>query len=701
MLGRQRTRFFFDSFGNNSLGFSGRFLSNRIILCPMIGFSHLRSGIPQRFFLLMLIFVFSFSYLAAEEYTMSIWITSDIQGYLSGCDCPTGASAGLSAIHAFLDDCREDSFLLDAGGFREPDRSDPLLEHYLDLAASCIGYDVLIADSADLRDGGRALHKRAREVPLTLAAGYTNRRFLQSLPDENHAALLDSEKGKLAVVACNAGDSVLGFSVRELNEALEILADSDGLHRVLVYRGSLDGLKKAFSGVEPEATDMMNAVVLTGASAPGAMALSGGRTGFLEVGGRRIPWVSPAPRGNGIVRITFYDGSLPLIESFSFIRGKSPQSPDILALGEAYTKDLTSQALSNAAMERADETNSGNLIKAVYWYPFGCRECEDFLWDGIPKIERASGKIITVEEHDTGDPKDFDALRAEMDRRGVELRHIPVMFVGNEVLQGDDEIKEGLKAFSVGISHRRKKIGTESSNGFGAHWEPGAVFLAGLLDGVNPCAFSAMVFLVSALALAGRTKKVMLAIGLSYSCGIFITYSLIGAGLLGGLRRFAVSPGIRQGLEIALAAILVILAILSVIDGIRLSRGRSDLLLKLPGNLSARAHSIIRNNVRSGAAAGGSFFLGATVALIELGCTGQVYLPTIAWMIARGEGGRPWIWLAIYNVAFIIPLIMVFIVSYKGVSAVRMASVFKKRGAVVKYVTAALFTILAAVILAT
>ncbi len=54
-------------------------------------------------------------------------------------------------------------------------------------------------------------------------------------------------------------------------------------------------------------------------------------------------------------------------------------------------------------------------------------------------------------------------------------------------------------------------------------------------------------------------------------------------------------------------------------------------------------------------------------------------------MIARGEGSSPWLWLVVYNTAFIIPLLIVFVVSYKGVSAV-------------KYVTAGLLVVLAIVV---
>jgi cytochrome c biogenesis protein CcdA len=190
----------------------------------------------------------------------------------------------------------------------------------------------------------------------------------------------------------------------------------------------------------------------------------------------------------------------------------------------------------------------------------------------------------------------------------------------------------------------------------------------------------------------------MLAIGLFYALGVFITYSLIGAGLLGGLKRIAVESGMRRILEYVLAGFLIILSALSLVDAIKLSRGRTDLILKLPEKLSGRVHSLIRTEVSSGAAAGGALVLGAVVALIELGCTGQVYLPTIAWMIARGDGAVPWLWLAIYNSAFIIPLLIVFVVSYKGVTAVKLAGAFRKRGAAVKFVTAGLLAILAIVV---
>ncbi|RKX82271.1 MAG: hypothetical protein DRP70_16625, partial [Spirochaetes bacterium] len=401
-----------------------------------------------------------------------------------------------------------------------------------------------------------------------------------------------------------------------------------------------------------------------------------------------ISWLSLAPRGNGLALVTMIIDEKPYLEIFSLERGISPEDGRILAMGDSYMEELIASVTSGEGEPD---------FKPVYWYPYGCKSCEDFLWNTVPDLERRTGGMLQITEKDTGNPEAFEELLRLMDEKDLELESIPVMLIADTVLQGDDEIKSGLE-----MMMRGSPLITGSGDNSGklsVRWEPGAIFLAGLLDGVNPCAFSAMVFLVSALAMAGRSKKTMLAIGMFYALGIFITYSLVGAGLLGGLRRVAVDSGLRVILEWILAGFLLLLSLLSVVDGVKISRGRSDLILRLPENLSKRVHKLIRDEVRSGAAAGGAFLLGAVVALIELGCTGQVYLPTIAWMISRGEGASPWLWLILYNSAFIVPLFIVFAVSYKGVSAVKLAAVFRKRGAAIKFFTAGLLALLAVVLI--
>lgn len=588
-----------------------------------------------------------------------LFLTADIQGYLVGCDCPTGHSAGLSALARILEDRgREGAFLVDGGGFREPDRSDPLLESYLDRAAGYLGYDGLILGDEDRRDSFRLLRQRSKNLPLSAAGDIGSRKLFRRYPGENETLLVGNDSLEIAFAA---------------GGGVSLLKDSGADYNIWVLRSGMPFV---------ETGGFVDLAVFTGPDSPAADLQTGGLSGKLADG---TPWIALAPRGNGLAQVSFTNAVSPEVKIISLRRGHSPESAVILGYGEAYMEDLTRRAMKASGRE----TGKADVL-AAYWYPYGCRVCEDFRWNFVPILEERFGVNIEIQAKNISNTEDFQELLGILKAKGTALKESPVMVIGEKVLQGDQAIERGLEEAASG------KIVTEyGGSGGEVKWAPGVLFLAGLLDGVNPCAFSAMIFLLSALALAGRSKRTMLSIGIFYAAGVFAAYSLIGAGFLGGLKRVVVEYRIRVVFEFILAGILAILAVLSFIDGIRLSRGRGDLLLKLPGKLSGRVHGLIRNSARSGAAAGGALFLGAAVAVIELGCTGQVYLPTIAWMISQGEGISPWLWLALYNMAFILPLLLVFILSYNGVSSRKMAEMFRKRGAVVKYTMAGLLVVFA------
>lgn len=47
-----------------------------------------------------------------------------------------------------------------------------------------------------------------------------------------------------------------------------------------------------------------------------------------------------------------------------------------------------------------------------------------------------------------------------------------------------------------------------------------------VLDGLNPCAFATIVFMVNLLILLGHSRRRILEIGLTYSIAVFVTYLL-------------------------------------------------------------------------------------------------------------------------------------------------------------------------------
>jgi cytochrome c biogenesis protein CcdA len=54
------------------------------------------------------------------------------------------------------------------------------------------------------------------------------------------------------------------------------------------------------------------------------------------------------------------------------------------------------------------------------------------------------------------------------------------------------------------------------------------VMLAGLIDGVNPCAFATIIFFLSYLQIARRTPREMLMVGIAFISAVFLAYFLAG-----------------------------------------------------------------------------------------------------------------------------------------------------------------------------
>jgi len=236
------------------------------------------------------------------------------------------------------------------------------------------------------------------------------------------------------------------------------------------------------------------------------------------------------------------------------------------------------------------------------------------------------------------------------------------------------------------------------------------VMTAGLLDGVNPCAFAAIVFLVSFLALAGYRRREMFLIGTIFTLAVFIAYLLIGLGIFGILKAIKGVGYITVGINIAAGVLAFILGILNLADYIRFKKTKdpTSFLLKLPLSLKNRVRLTIGSDLRGekGRKKGiiritwAAFAAGFIAALLESLCTGQIYLPVIVFVLKMpGKSIRAFLYLLVYNIAFIIPLATVFLLGFFGITSKAFSGFMKKRIGIVKLSTAALFFMLSAVLL--
>ena len=221
------------------------------------------------------------------------------------------------------------------------------------------------------------------------------------------------------------------------------------------------------------------------------------------------------------------------------------------------------------------------------------------------------------------------------------------------------------------------------------------ILLAGLLDGINPCAFATIIFLLSYLQVSRKSPRDILQIGLAYISGVLLAYFVIGLGLarVGAIVMRLSWAGTL--LTYAMTAFALVIMALNIRDGFLCRRGQlAEMTLQLPAALKQRIHELIRHSVRQAHFILVAFVLGVAISFLELACTGQVYLPTITYMIQQGETRAVWNLLA-YNLAFILPLGIVFALSYSGLRSETLQVLLKRRAAWVKFGTALLFLVLA------
>ena len=120
------------------------------------------------------------------------------------------------------------------------------------------------------------------------------------------------------------------------------------------------------------------------------------------------------------------------------------------------------------------------------------------------------------------------------------------------------------------------------------------------------------------------------------------------------------------------------------------------MLLQMPSLLKNRVRGVIRKEVSVDRYFLAAIATGFVVSLLELACTGQVYLPTILFVLRVQEFRLTAIgYLAIYNIMFIIPLLVVFLLVYLGMGSERLSIWFQSHVSWVKLTTSLVFFVLA------
>ena len=233
-------------------------------------------------------------------------------------------------------------------------------------------------------------------------------------------------------------------------------------------------------------------------------------------------------------------------------------------------------------------------------------------------------------------------------------------------------------------------------------WGLLAVAGAGLIDGINPCAFTVLVFFISFLNFVGYRKRELLVLGIVFIFAVFLTYILLGLGLFKVIQSLEAFTWFSKIIYLGTASLAIILGIYSLYDCYiyRKTGNPEDVKLRLPDFIKQKIHKTIQSASRNKKKAltelaGAVFLSGFIVSLLESVCTGQTYIPTIAYVFKEpGLRIHALGYLVLYNLMFILPLVIILIAGLAGVGSEVFSRLMRKHLGTVKLLTAALFFLL-------
>ena len=239
------------------------------------------------------------------------------------------------------------------------------------------------------------------------------------------------------------------------------------------------------------------------------------------------------------------------------------------------------------------------------------------------------------------------------------------------------------------------------STNISSQWTFLTVLLAGLADGFNPCAFSIIIVLAGILAVGGRKRRARMLGGWAFCIASFLTYMAMGLGLMRVLRALEDLRIIHDVIMVLLSVSLFVLAILSIRDAFRYRKEKvpSVITLQLPDKVKRLIRVVAETSWSGPAVVITGFGCGFLVTLLDSLCTGQIYVPVLALISREVEAWRSFMLLAVYNLAFIAPLIVIFILAAKGADSERMSRWSKRNVFPSKIAMGIVFVILGVLVL--
>jgi len=335
------------------------------------------------------------------------------------------------------------------------------------------------------------------------------------------------------------------------------------------------------------------------------------------------------------------------------------------------------------------------LPAVTIFYNQACHDCVAYTQETIEPLLREAGYTDVTYKDYINEPANRTALLARDEELGVraDLQSHLTIFIGDRlILQGHipvqvvlDLLAAPAKAFDRMLVYQDKMTGASDYTAWGFRGEPKVyridapigeylsyleqhqsdlapaapaapaqpllplVLTTGFIDGLNPCAFAVLLFFIAFLFTIRRTAATIWGMGLVYIAAIYAAYFLIGVGLIRAV-LFANDHHLMAKIG---AWLVIVLGLVNLKDYFF---PQLPIHLRIP----TIAHGTIQDWLKRATfptAAIGGFLVG----LCTFPCSGAVYVAVVGLLAAKTTQLQGLGYLALYNLAFIVPLLIILI----------------------------------------
>jgi hypothetical protein len=348
----------------------------------------------------------------------------------------------------------------------------------------------------------------------------------------------------------------------------------------------------------------------------------------------------------------------------------------------------------------------------MVFYSPGCHNCIRIKKEVMPAIEKEFQGKASIDYRNIDDIENYKLFLSLEEKYHFQARDsFPVFFFEGEFLSAQGNVGHNLRALltkPVTVSGKVEaglpKVDLlKRFQGF----TPFAIIAVGLIDGINPCAVTVIVFFISFLSFQGYRKREIAVIGLIFISSVYLTYVLIGLGIFQSLYSLQGFWMLTKVINITVGSISIIFSIYALYDFIlyRKTKNTDDMLLALPKSIKNQIHKVIGSHYRLHTKsvdpgfkrpllglAVSALITGFLVSVLEAVCVAKIYLPTIIFVLKTTTFKlKALIYLLLYNLLFVVPLLIIFIFALTGTTSERFQSILKGHLGAIKILMGIMF----------